>query len=314
VRLLQNLRPDAPRVGFQGPPGAEAVRFRPTLDLAFAPSDVARIRELPSSPGGPRFEVSTTFLGLYGASSPLPTFFTEELLGQDEESLEREFLDLFHHRLISLFYRVWEKYRYAVSFSPDGKDYYSERLLTLLGLSRESIPPDHRAELLRLIALAGLVTQIPHSAASLRAALSTYFEGVGVRIDSCVGQRLPIPPDQHNRLGRENSTLGRDLSLGERVYDQSCTFRVGLGPLGLAEFLTFLPPGAKIRELRELVDLKNGDALDYEVELELREAEIPPLALSGPHAMLGWCSWLGHRPGMDGRVRFFVKGWLHGRG
>ena len=311
VRLLQHAAPGASPVGYQGPVEREAVRFRPVLDLAFAPSDVSAVRRVPGPDGVPRFEVATTFLSLYGAVSPLPSYFTEELLAQDEESLQQEFLDLFHHRAISLFYRVWEKYRYTSRFAPDGSDYFSSRFQMLLGLDR--LPAGHHASAVRLLGLAGLLTQVPRSSATLRALLSDYFDGVPVEVESCVGRWLPIPEDQRNRLAGVNTTLGRDLSLGGRVYDRSCTFRISLGPLGLADFMAFLPCGDRMPELRELADLMNGDGLDYEVELRLRTEEVPPLQLSGPSARLGWSSWLGSLGPADSRIRFLVKGWFHGR-
>jgi type VI secretion system protein ImpH len=308
VRLLQQIQGGAP-LGHQGPVGEEAVRLRPVLDLAFASSDVARVRRT-GEDGGARYEVETTFLSLYGAVSPLPTYFTEDLLGRDDDSLQREFLDLFHHRALSLFYRVWEKYRYAIRFAGGGADALTQRLLALLGVDR--LPPDHRVPAVRLLGFAGLISQVPRSAASLEAVLNDYFEGVPVRVVPCVERWVPIPEGQRNRLGSANCALGRDLNLGERVFDVSSTFRVALGPVGLDDFMAFLPPGDKMPELRELVDLLNGDALDWEVELSLRAEEIPGLQLSGRAALLGWSTWLGRREGTGGRVRFFVKGWLHG--
>lgn len=310
VRLLQVGSPGAVPVGHQGPVDKEVVRFRPTLDLAFAASDVEKVTERPGTDGLPRYEIATTFLSIYGAVSPLPTYFTEELLGQDDESLQKEFLDLFHHRAISLFYRVWEKYRYTSRFSSDGSDYFSTRFRMLLGIDR--LPQGHHVDAVRLLGLAGLITQVPRSAASLRCLISDYFEGVPVQVESFVGRWLPIPEDQRSRLALSNTRLGTDLSLGERVYDRSCTFRVSMGPLSLEEYMAFLPCGDKMPELRELTDLMNGDGLDYEVELRLREDEVPPLQLCGPTARLGWSSWLGRRDGMDSKIRFLVKGWLHG--
>ena len=67
VRLIERLRPDAARVGHQGPVAREAVRFRPALDFSFAPSDIASIEETPDG-----FAMTITFLGLYGAVSPCP--------------------------------------------------------------------------------------------------------------------------------------------------------------------------------------------------------------------------------------------------
>lgn len=314
VRLLQQVRPDAPRVGYQGPPGKESVRLRPSLHLGFATSDVESIREVPGAGGSSRYEITTNFLGLYGSVSPLPIYYTEDLLSQEDESLQREFLDLFHHRLLSLFYRAWEKYRFAIQYAGTTDDYFSRRLLTLLGLDPETRTADHPVPTFRYLGLAGLLTQIPHSAASLRALLEDYFGDIPVQVHSCVGRHLPIPVDQLNRLGVENSTLGRDLSLGERVYDRACTFRVAMGPMELDEFMSFLPRGDRTAQLHELVDHFNGDGLDYEVEISIRREAIPPLQLSSRTALLGWSTWLGQREGTESRVRFLVKGWFHGRG
>jgi type VI secretion system protein ImpH len=314
VRLLQQRDPQAPRVGHQGPPDRESVRFRSALHLAFSTSDIESIREVPRPDGGRRHEITANFMGLYGTVSPLPIYYSEDLLFQEEGSLQREFLDLFHHRLLSLFYRAWEKYRYAVQFTGDSSDFYSRRLLTVLGLDPEGRTGETPVPLLRFLGLAGLLTQVPHSASSLRAMLGDYFGGIPVEVESCVGRTLPIPDDQRNRLGAENSILGRDLCLGTRVLDRSCTFRVELGPMDLEDFLSFLPPGSRTPQLRRLVDHVNGDGLDYEVELSIRREAIPPLQLSSRTAMLGWSSWLGQAEGSESRVRFLVKGWFHGRG
>lgn len=314
VRLLQQVRPEAPRIGFQGPPAQESVRLRPSLNLGFATSDVASIKEVPGPNGTSRYEITTNFLSLYGSVSPLPIYYTEDLLAQEDDSLQREFLDLFHHRLLSFFYRAWEKYRFAIQFSGGTDDYYSRRLLALLGIDPETRSPDSPVPAFRYLGLAGLLTQIPHSAESLRALLGDYFGDIPVRVESCVGRNIPIPADQLNRLGLENCSLGKNLSLGERVYDRACTFRVALGPLELEDFLSFLPPGKGTAQLHELVDHFNGDGLDYEVEISIRREAIPPLQLSGRTALLGWSTWLGQREGSESRVRFLVKGWFHGRG
>jgi type VI secretion system protein ImpH len=314
VRLIQTLVPDAAKVGHQGPVEQEAIRFRPTLDFSFAASDVAGIREAERNGAPARYEIQTTFLALYGAQSPLPSYFTENLFEADENSLTRDFLDLFHHRLISLFYRSWEKYRYDVQFTAGGGDGLSKKLLLLLSLDPEALPADHRVAPIRLLGLAGLVTQVPHSAGALRGMLSEFFGDIPFDVEPCVGRWLPIPSDQRNALARMNTMLGRDLLLGERVFDRACTFRVVAGPLKFQDFAGFLPCGDRLPELRELVDAMNGDCLDYEIELILRDDEVPPLQLSGPTARLGWSSWLGRRDGLETRVRFLVKGWFHGRG
>jgi type VI secretion system protein ImpH len=258
--------------------------------------------------------VITTFLSLYGSASPLPSFFTERLFDQDEDSLQRGFLDLFHHRLIALFYRTWEKYRYAAQFEDGGEDYYSQRLLDLLALDPARFPRGHHVGRQRFLGFAGLLTQIPHSASSLGVALADYFPEIPVTVESYLGTWMEIPEGDRNRLGRQNSSLGRNLSLGDRVYDLGCTFGVRMGPMGLGDFMSLLPESDRQGELREIVDVMNGDCLDYEVAMELKRDEVPPLQLSSPSSRLGWSTWLGKTETMDTSVRFLMKGWLHGRG
>ena len=314
VQLLERATPGCAPIGLLGPAEQEGIRFQPELSMQFATSDLTGIARTAGPTGTPRFVLSTTFLSLYGAHSPLPTYFTEQLLDQEEESLQRKFIDLFHHRILSLFYRVWTKYRLAAQFTEDGRDPLCRRLLQMLIGEPRRLPADHRVKAVRLLALGGVITQMPRSAATVAAALSEYFAGTPVETEDCIPRWLDIPGDQQNRLGDANCRLGRDLSLGERVYDRSSTFRVSVGPVGLDEFLGFLPTGERVAELREIVDLLNGDALDYEVELRLKEEEVPPLQLNSGRALLGWSSWLGRKDGIETKVRFWVKGWLHGRG
>lgn len=315
VRLLQELHHGCAKVGFQGPVTQEVVRFNPTADLSFPASDVAAVTMQNTTDGHPRFEVQTTFLSLLGSQSPLPVYYTESVIQDDsDESLVKEFLDLFHHRLHSLVYRAWEKYRYPIQFQSGGTDYYSKRLLSVIGLGQGVALPDMKIPPVRMLAYAGLITQTPHSASGLESILNDFFgTDVNARVECCSAQWIPIDPTQHNRLGSRNCRLGQDLTIGERVYDRSCTFTISLGPLGLERFMQFLPPGDRTGEMREIVDLFNNDSLDYYVELWLKQDEIPELQLSSPTALLGWTTWAGRRPDSDQSVRFIMKGWLHGR-
>lgn len=313
VHLLQSSFPEAPRVGGQGPPHAEVLRFRSHLSLGFPSSDVIEVEPVEQPGGGPRIEVTAAFLGLYGPASPLPSFYTERLLDRElDDSRVRDFLDLFHHRLLSLFYRVWEKYCYTVQFQRDGTDEVSRRLLCLVGHTEEVVEEDRRIPPVRLLAYVGLLTQLPRSASNLHGVLRDYFEGVPLEIEQCVPRMQEIPGDQRNRLGVRNTRLGASASLGARVNDQSSTFRIRMGPLSLEDFQRFLPGGPGRAELLELVDLFNIDPLDFELELWIRSVEIPPLELSGAWARLGWSSWLGGRPARDQYARFFCRCTPHG--
>ena len=83
-------------------PWQERVRVRPDLSLAFPASDVVRVEQ-----DGTDLLVETTFLGLYGSSSPLPTHYTEDLMDEAsaDSSVSRDFLDILHQRLYQLYFQ-----------------------------------------------------------------------------------------------------------------------------------------------------------------------------------------------------------------
>ncbi|TAK06640.1 MAG: type VI secretion system baseplate subunit TssG [Candidatus Manganitrophaceae bacterium] len=309
VRLLeQHYRPRA-RVGGEGPAAEEILRFRPEVSLGFPASDVAAVEEIPATEDQPaRFQVTTTFLGLYGSTSPLPIFYTEEMIRRDpDEDPVRAFVDLFHHRLLSLFYRCWTKYRYHIQFEGEGKDAFSQRMLGLIGLGTAGLTDQTGLPAARLIRYAGLLTQRPRSAAALEGMVSDFFGDLPVRAVQWVARWVTIQPEQQIRLGQVNSRLGVDASLGEKILSRSSQFRMVLGPMRHALFLQFLPDGESFRRLNALVILFLNDPLEFDFELQVHGEEIPPLQLkSRDGGRLGWTTWLTTAGFDDARPRSVV--------
>jgi len=280
------------RVGDRGPADIECIRFRPDASLAFPASDVVSIEKIDvggSNP--PRFQVTTTFLGLYGSDSPLPDFYTEDIIQADPDDVNlRDFLDIFHHRLLSLFYRCWLKYRYYLQFQPDGEDEFSRRVFALIGMGtsglteRLKIPPIH---LLRYV---GLFLPQNHSAIALESLLSDYFNGIPIHIEECIGRWVVISEDDRSVLGQRNSQLGAKITVGERVFDRSGKFRITANVSSFSEFKRFLPDGDHFHSLKEITEAFISAPLDFEVELILPGSEVPPPDLSGG-MQLGWTSW-----------------------
>ncbi|MBU2550296.1 MAG: type VI secretion system baseplate subunit TssG [Proteobacteria bacterium] len=306
LRLIELIHPEAPRLGGRGPAAREIVRLRPDLSLVFPKSDLKAIEREAGTPEGlERFLVTVGFLGLYGSVSPLPTFYTESIYADDDPDAVRvrRFLDVFHHRLTSLFYRTWWKYRYTVQFEPDGQDEFSRRLLPLTG--RAETPALRDVPRMELLASLGLLTQLPRSAASLERFLAAFFDHVPVRVIQCIERWVILKPDQKNALGRRNAELGLDCLAGEKVRDRRGRFRVRLGPLGFEAFLSFTPKGEQFKLLCGLVQLFVMDPLDFEVEVVLKGDEARPMQLTAraPNH-LGWTSWLVSAPGKDLSVTF----------
>ena len=120
VRVLERIHSDRVPIGLDGPPAQEIARFRAHLSLSFPPSQIVALEPASDERTSPLLTV--TFMGLYGPSGVLPTHYTQLLLdlvrdvrGPERRSL-RDWLDLFDHRFISLFYRAWEKYRFHIAY------------------------------------------------------------------------------------------------------------------------------------------------------------------------------------------------------
>jgi type VI secretion system protein ImpH len=301
------------RVGHTGPPEKEPIRFRPDLDMAFPTSDVVGVRSDRTAEGEPRYEVTVTFLGLYGSASPMPTWFTEDILDDSKESaFVRGFLDLFHHRLISLFYRAWEKYTLPPP-EGGGGDLNANRLLSLIGIDDEMGPGDIPGlKPWRFLAVAGLAALQPRSAVSLEGILKNLFPHLQPRVEQFVGRWIEVPREELNRIGESNCKLGENVTLGERVFSYVNTFSVRVGPVYEEVFLSFGTRGKMIRRLRAVIDLFNQDCLDYEIEVLVFPEAMPDPLLGSELPRLGWSTWIGRKPRNPKTVRFLVKGWLHG--
>lgn len=267
------------------------VRIRPKLSLAFPPSDVDSIEEF--GEGEPRFLVTATFLGLYGPSSPLPTFYTEDLIDEasEDESVSKDFIDVINHRLFSLLFRCWVKYRQLVQVVEERNPQHLQRLFSLLGLGEKTlrrVVPDAY----RLIRYIGLLTQFPRSAVGLKVLLQDALGDVCVQVISCVQRKAKIPRDQRLFLGSSGHCLGQDSYLGEEIEDRMGKFRLRIGPLNSRQFQGLLPGRGECEKLAFLTRFYVTDPLEYDAELVLAEGKTQCACLGAPEwSRLGLDTW-----------------------
>jgi len=305
VDLIEKQRPDGARMGYRGPCSNEPIRFVGNISLGFPASDIERIDRIEDAEGRVRYQMMVNFLGLYGQSSPLPTWYTEDLVHEEiDEHALKDFLDLFQHRAVSLLQRCWTKYRYYREYRRDGSDPISQWLFALMGVLHPSLRSGTALNWQRLLAYAGIISMRNHSATMIQGVMSHYFPRTPIRIEQLIEQMSPIAEDQIARLGVANCRLGEDLTIGERVPDCGSRIRVSMGPMGFARFRRFLPDGADHAAAKDLVSILLIDQLECDLELVLREDQIPPLRLEeGSPCRLGWSTWLGNRD-RDGVVVF----------
>jgi len=309
VTLLERLTPDAVRIGAEGPPGAEGIRFRHDPSLTFSPRDVVQISaaELPKDPSDPLsprhrvYEVTTAFLGVTGAAAPLPSYLPEEVAQEDpDHSLRRDFLDLFHHRLVSLLYRELARFQLSAEQTTTLGDGWSRRLFALLGLDTYEKPLAVGIAPRDVLRLAPVLAAQSRTARGLEVAIETILgdrlERGQVRVREFAGGWVPIDPPERTRLGVAKHQLGREVVLGRRAYDRAGSFEIQLGPVPRRVYQRLLPEGDLLPVLHEVVSLFARDPLGYRVMVELAAGEAPKLRLSsGGENRLGRDSWLGLR-------------------
>jgi type VI secretion system protein ImpH len=260
-----------------------------------------------SPPGGSAYvEVTTSFAGLTGSSSPLPSGIIEEIAqADDEEGVQRDLVDGFHHRLLGLLYRGLLRSDFARSFRADASDRMSARLLLLAGFAPDSAERVSGLPRGLLLRLSPLLVCHPPSAQRLELGLRDVFDellaGAHVRVLSMTGGVVHLERDECPRLGVD-MLLGRTSCLGRRIPAPQSGARVLIGPLSSDVCARLAPGGERYAELCAVIALLGPESVEMDVELQPRDASVARLGRAHG-TRLGLNTWLGSR-GAPAPVRF----------
>ncbi len=276
VRLLTSECPTSAPVGELGPAEREYVRFFHERQLCFSASDIT---------GFVRTErhaiLTTSFLGLTGAVTPLGSYFAEDVVRCEESAGDSlaHFYDLFHHRTLSFVYRGWAKYRPMPQHRRDGSDPFTRHALALLGVVHDAPQPRGALPAFVQLALAPILATRSRSGRSLHLVLRRVFPEVPIWIESFVRRRVDIDPKERTRLGQFHTTLGQDFTIGRRIVDRSSRFRLHIGPVDAANSERFLPGGEDFPRLRGIVEHFTRGVLEAELEVELLDSTLTRFVL-----------------------------------
>jgi type VI secretion system protein ImpH len=296
LRLIECLYADRPRLGASQRPVEDPIRIGQEPASTF---ESASLTAFETAKGVQPHRLTVRCLGLLGPNGPLPLHLTEyaqERLRQHGDRTFVRFLDIFHHRMLSLFYRAWANNEPTASFDRPDSDRFSEYVGSMAGLGMSALRKrDDISDLTKLYYCGRLSCQTK-SAEGLQDILNDYFQ-LPVCVEPFVGEWLMLPVQNICRLGLDpaNGTLGRSVVVGARVWGCQHKFRITLGPLGLGDFERLLPVGNRTRRLVALVRNVIGDELAWDVRLILKREEVPAMRLDD-RFRLGWTTWLGKRP------------------
>ncbi len=293
VRLLMRMSPERQVVGRFTNPADEVVRFGATPSVAFPASQIQQLERPANAPA----QMQVNFMGLTGPSGVLPLMYSQMVLERlrERDRTLRDFYDIFNHRMISLFYQAWEKYRFPIPYERGELDPFSYHLLALLGLGTPGLQDRQAVTDDALLFYSGLLAMHTRSVTALRQVLSEYFE-VPVEVEQFVGAWYPVEVESQCALGdglTYSERLGLGAVVGDEVWDQQSRVRIQLGPLSLERYLEFLPGGDAYRHLKALASFFAGEEFDVEVQLILKRKEVPVCELEPEDGQqLGWTSWI----------------------
>lgn len=330
-------------VGSDRGPHTEPIRFRALPSLSFPPGEVAALqtdktrlpKRLRSARRDPEtedtsqavtpaaadsspperghldpLEMTVSFMGLTGPNGVLPQHYTTLLIERAHQRFKdptlREFFDLFNHRVISLFYRAWEKYRLPSVYERNQQegnvsdDLFTRCFFSLVGLQIKGLRHRFTFDDQTMISYGGLFAQQCRNAIGLQQILGSYFQVQAEVVQFC-GQWLYLPEDTQSSLPSRQHPDGLNLKLGEsavvgsRVWDVQSRIRIRLGPLSGWQFRELLPGGGRLKAVAELVRFYVGPNIDFDVQLILKatdvpECQLPPAGENAPR--LGWNTWM----------------------
>jgi type VI secretion system protein ImpH len=285
VRLLELFAGGRPP-GKGLSPSQDPVHFSVRPGFSFPASDIQGIKANGNSNGngnGSTPQMTVNFMGLIGPKGVLPDWYNTHALARNhhKDYCFNDFLDLFHHRLISLFYLAWKKYRLTENYSGDCADPVSGVLASLAGATereKAADPEFFEYAQKRLLHFCGLVARTVPTVAGIETIVAQ-VAGAPARIEQFVERLIHIHEQDRTRLGRKNSTLKKDALCGRSVRDASSFFIVEIGPLTWERYMAFAPRSRNLEMLRRLIGFLAGIEYEFDVRLIIHGHAIPALGL-----------------------------------
>lgn len=292
------------------PPNREVVNFTSSPNLVFSAADIktiaARDTHKGEDSGAPdkQWQMDVTFMGLTGSQGVMPHYLSEVVLKemrQKNNSL-RDYLDIFNHRSISMYYQAWHKYQLPVNYERNRQrgsrqtDLFSQALASLSGLGLNELSYRLPIPDTAMAGMAGLQSRNICTADSLRRMINHYFE-LDTKIEQFQGQWQELPDDILCRLpGPQcpsgiNNRLGGNAILGNSCFHVQSKFTVVIAPMPYEKFMSIAPGSKKLEALKSFIHYTAGIELDFDISVTLAKNLVPPVQLvdgADYEPLLGW--------------------------
>ncbi|EEQ02312.1 hypothetical protein yrohd0001_17990 [Yersinia rohdei ATCC 43380] len=246
--------------------------------MGFPASEFKRV-EIPEQAHLPP-TIRTTFMGLYGVESPLPTAYIDDITQRREgHEAVSDFLDIFNHRLITQYYRIWRKYSYPASFSPGGTDKTSQYLLSLCGLGIEGCTTHIATPVSRFLALTSMMRLPTRTSEGIIALVHLLAPETDARVIAHDRYRIPL---RHPLAmsARHPVSMSNSPVMGSHAVDVNSQVLLQLTTDNPDEAREWLPGGQLHTDLLALLQVYLGSRLHVRLQLSVLRTLLPDAQLS----------------------------------
>jgi type VI secretion system protein ImpH len=294
VRRLEAEHAARPRVGSSDRLEEDYLRFCQIPSLSFAPSSIEAIEQI-----GPVTRMYVNFLGMFGPNGPLPqqlTDFARDRLRNAHDPTLVRFMDIFHHRMLSFFYRAWASNEKSVDFDRADDARYADYFGSFFGIGTPPLQDRDSVRDWAKLHFAGRLSAQTRNAEGLEAILGDFFR-IPTEIREFEGYWMRIPNENQCRLGESPDTgsLGISAVVGERKYEVQLKFRVRMGPMELVDLQRLVPIGDSFKRLKDWILNYVNQEFYWDLQCVVKASAVPAISL-GQGAMLGWTTWLKSKP------------------
>jgi type VI secretion system protein ImpH len=273
----------------------DAVRLHFDVGLTFAPTSIARMeweRGLPV--------LYQHVLGLFGPNGPMPLHLTEYVADRErhfKDATLARFADVFHHRIIQLFYRAWAQGEPVAEANREAESLFTTVVDALTGtnaLSLRAAAPELQGP--RRDQAHHLLGYVRTREGLEKRLIASLGHAVHVREFRVVRDSLDVADRLH--LGRPGpaSRLGEASIIGARLLLGQSSIQVDFLNLDLATFLRYQTDSEHRALAVDILTFHLGQDIGWRISLQLRQDQIPRARL-GRQGHLGQTMWLGSLSG-----------------
>ena len=290
IRILRSFYPHESKEALY-----DRILFKTNPSLSFPKSDIQDIH-FQHTEEDVRVDITLNYLSIFGASSPLPSHYSEKVLeDRNGKRILYDMLDMLNHPLKKMLYPIWEMQRHYIRYRPDLQDTFSKYLASLFGLRDISTQEQGtltELDLHKFFAFGSIVSMHHQTSSTLQAFLQHYFGYDRISIIENIITKTSLPEDQRAILGRGNNQLGTSMNIGTFLLSRTLAYRIVFHEVTWEDLPAFGANGKIRRELGTLLKALLKTPLKYETVVTVNHDEIRP-CIMGETLSIGVQSWIG---------------------